>query len=75
VYIPISGWTGVYPDGDLINSTSTFLDIRSWYKKDVNWPQLEAYLNGGSPPKISYHRFWEQADMALALGAYGLLFD
>ncbi|XP_050297946.1 exoglucanase B-like [Anthonomus grandis grandis] len=75
VYIPISGWTGVYPNGEQINESSTFLDIRSFYKNDPNWSQLQNYLNGGSAPKINYHRFWEQADMALALGAYGLLFN
>lgn len=75
VYIPVSGWTGVYPDGDRISESSTFLDIRSWYKYDPNYSQLQAYLNGGNPPQINYHRFWEQADMALALGAYGMLFN
>ncbi|CAG9760507.1 unnamed protein product [Ceutorhynchus assimilis] len=75
VYIPISGWTGTYPNGDKINASSNFLDIRSWYKSDANWWQLQNYLNGGPAPKINYHRFWEQADMALALGAYGILFN
>ncbi|KAL1501876.1 hypothetical protein ABEB36_007119 [Hypothenemus hampei] len=76
VYIPKEGWTGTYPNGDKIDASSTFLSIRSWYKNDVNWPALEAYLNGkGSAPVVDYHRFWEQADMALALGAYSLLFE
>ncbi|KAF7267540.1 hypothetical protein GWI33_019246 [Rhynchophorus ferrugineus] len=75
VYIPVSGWTGTYPNGDVITPSSTFLDIRSWYKKDPNWYQLEQYLNGGSAPQINYHRFWEHADFALALGAYGMLFN
>lgn len=60
---------------DQINSISTFLDIRSWYKNDPNWPQLKAYLDGGQAPIFRYHRFWEQADVALALGAYGMLFN
>lgn len=75
VYIPQNGWTGVYPNGDRITTSSSFLDIRSWYKNDPNYGQLETYLNGGPAPQISYHRFWEQADMALALGTYGLLFN
>ncbi|KAH1000941.1 hypothetical protein HUJ04_013210 [Dendroctonus ponderosae] len=75
VYIPVDGWTGTYPNGDKITASSSFLDIRSWYKQDENWPQLQAYLNGGSAPVVDYHRFWEQADMALALGAYSLLFE
>lgn len=75
VYIPVDGWTGTYPNGDYIDSSKSFLDIRSWYKQDENWSQLEAYLNGGSAPVVDYHRFWEQADMALALGAYSMLFE
>lgn len=75
VYIPISGWSGAYPTGDYINSSSTFISIRSWYKNDPNWGQVESYLNGGPAPTITYHRFWEQADLALALGAYGMLFN
>ncbi|MDN4163728.1 glycoside hydrolase family 48 protein, partial [Nocardioides abyssi] len=34
VYIPVNGWSGTYPNGDQINDSSTFLDIRSWYKND-----------------------------------------
>ncbi|CAH1128174.1 unnamed protein product [Ceutorhynchus assimilis] len=74
VFIPVQDWSGTYPNGDKINASSTFLDIRSWYKKDENWSQIENFLNGGPAPVVDYHRFWEQADMALALGAYSLLF-
>lgn len=74
VYVP-SGWTGKYPNGDVIDSSSTFISLRSFYKQDPDWPKVEAYLNGGAVPKFTYHRFWAQADIALAQGAYGLLFD
>ncbi|XP_076264546.1 exoglucanase B-like [Rhynchophorus ferrugineus] len=74
VYVP-SGWTGKYPNGDVIDSSATFIKIRSWYKNDPDWPKVEAYLNGGAVPVFTYHRFWAQADVALAFGAYGLLFD
>jgi hypothetical protein len=73
VYIP-AGWTGKMPNGDVIDGSSTFLSIRSKYKQDPDWPKLEAFLRGGPPPKMRYHRFWAAADIALANGAYGLLF-
>jgi len=74
VYVP-SGWTGKYPNGDVIDSSATFIKIRSWYKKDKDWPKVQAYLDGGAVPEFKYHRFWAQADIALAFGAYGLLFE
>lgn len=69
-----AGWTGTMPNGDPINASSTFLSLRSKYKQDPSWPQMEAFLQGGPAPKFTYHRFWAQADIALANGAYGLLF-
>jgi len=74
VYVP-PGWTGKYPNGDTIDSTATFITLRSFYKKDKDWAKVEAYLKGGPAPEFTYHRFWQQADVALAQGAYGLLFN
>ncbi|MFJ6212498.1 glycoside hydrolase family 48 protein [Streptomyces sp. NPDC092296] len=74
VYVP-SGWTGTMPNGDKINSSSTFLSIRSWYKNDPQWSKVQNYLNGGAAPVFNYHRFWAQADIATALAAYGQLFN
>jgi hypothetical protein len=74
VYVP-SGWTGKMPNGDVISHNATFISIRSFYKKDKDWPKVEAYLKGGAVPVFTYHRFWQQADVALAQGAYGLLFN
>jgi hypothetical protein len=69
VYVP-SGWTGKMPNGDAIDSSSTFLSLRSWYKDDPNWPKVQSYLNGGSAPTLRYHRFWAQADAATAFAVY-----
>ncbi|WP_225844496.1 glycoside hydrolase family 48 protein [Streptomyces sp. HPF1205] len=74
VYVP-STFNGTMPDGDKINSSSTFLELRSWYKNDPNWSKVQAYLNGGTVPSFTYHRFWAQADIAMAMGAYALLFN
>lgn len=73
IYIP-AGWTGKMPNGDVIDSNSTFLSIRSNYKKDADWPRVEAALNAGQAPTFKYHRFWQQCDIALAYGTYASLF-
>ena len=62
------------PNGDPINSSSTFTRIRSFYEDDPAWPKVEAYLAGGAAPSFTYHRFWAQADIALANASYGWLF-
>ncbi len=73
VYVP-PGWTGRMPNGDPINSSSTFLSIRSFYKNDPNFAKVQTYLNGGAAPSFTYHRFWAQADIAIALATYSELF-
>lgn len=75
LYIPLEGWSGKYPNGDLINENSTFLSVRSWFKQDPDWSMIEDYLNGGQVPQFAVHRFWEQADVAISLATYDLLFD
>ncbi|KAJ8966045.1 hypothetical protein NQ317_018126, partial [Molorchus minor] len=74
VYVP-SGWTGTYPNGDVIDSSATFIGIRSFLKDDAEYSKVETYLNGGAVPTFTYHRFWSQTDVAIAQGAYGLLFN
>ncbi|MFI9004411.1 glycoside hydrolase family 48 protein [Streptomyces sp. NPDC053541] len=74
VYVP-SGWTGTMPNGDTVNSSSTFASIRSFYENDPAWPKIEAYLAGGAAPVFTYHRFWAQADIALAMGSYAELLE
>ncbi|GGW14002.1 cellulose 1,4-beta-cellobiosidase [Streptomyces capoamus] len=74
VYVP-AGWTGTMPNGDTVNSSSTFTSIRSFYKSDPNWSKVEAYLKGGAAPVFTYHRFWAQADIAMAMGSYAELLE
>ncbi|MFC7914638.1 glycoside hydrolase family 48 protein [Streptomyces sp. NPDC057386] len=74
VYVP-SGWSGKMPNGDTIDSSSTFTSLRSFYKNDPAWSKIEAYLAGGAAPEFTYHRFWAQADIALAMGAYAELLE
>ena len=76
VYIP-AGWSGTMPNGDKIQPGVKFIDIRSKYKQDPNWPQVEKYLQTGKAedaPTITYHRFWAQAEYAVANGVYAMLF-
>lgn len=70
-----SAWTGTMPNGDTVNSSSTFASIRSFYQDDPAWPKVEAYLAGGAAPVFTYHRFWAQADIALAMGSYAELLE
>ncbi|MFZ1085376.1 MAG: glycoside hydrolase family 48 protein, partial [Terracidiphilus sp.] len=74
IYIP-AGWTGVMPDGDPINSSSTFLSIRSKYKVDPSYPEVAAYVAGTGPaPVFHFHRFWAQVDIASAYAIFANLF-
>jgi hypothetical protein len=73
LYVP-SGWTGTMPNGDAINSSSTFTSIRSFYKSDPQWPKVQSYLDGGAAPTFTYHRFWAQSEIATAFAAHVALF-
>ncbi|MFH9859428.1 glycoside hydrolase family 48 protein [Streptomyces sp. NPDC017202] len=74
VYVP-SGWTGTMPNGDAISASSTFDSIRSFYKNDPSWSKIQSYLAGGAAPVFTYHRFWAQADIAMAMGSYAELLE
>jgi hypothetical protein len=75
VYIP-SGWSGTYPGvSGTINSTdNTFLSIRPWYTSVADYDEVQNYLNGGSAPVFSYHRFWAETEIATAFQSFAYLF-
>lgn len=73
IFVPGS-FTGTMANGDPLNSSSTFMGIRSWYRNDPAWPQVQTYLNGGAAPTFRYHRFWAEADIAMAMADFGRLF-
>ncbi|HEX8345393.1 MAG TPA: glycoside hydrolase family 48 protein [Actinoplanes sp.] len=73
IYIP-PGWTGTMPNGDVIKPGVSFVDIRSWYKNDPDWPKVQAYLDGGPAPTFNYHRFWAQVDVATGYADFARLF-
>jgi hypothetical protein len=70
-----AGFKGKMPNGDPIDASSTFIGLRSKYKKDPEWPRVEAYLRGGPAPRFTYHRFWAEAEVALANATYAWLFE
>ena len=73
LYIP-PGWSGTMPNGDAIAPGKSFLDIRSFYKNDPDWPKVDAYLKGGAAPTFNYHRFWAQVDVATGYADFARLF-
>ncbi|BEL07545.1 glycoside hydrolase family 48 protein [Actinoplanes sichuanensis] len=73
IYIP-PNWTGKMPNGDVIKPGVSFLDIRSFYRNDPDFPKLDAYLKGGPAPTFNYHRFWAQVDVATGYAEYARLF-
>ncbi|MEU8228179.1 glycoside hydrolase family 48 protein [Actinoplanes sp. NPDC048967] len=73
IYIP-PGWSGKMPNGDEIKPGVSFLDIRSFYKNDPDYPKVDAYLKGGAAPTFNYHRFWAQVDVATGYADYARLF-
>ena len=73
VYVP-QGWSGTMPNGDVVEPGVSFLDIRSFYTEDPDWPKVQAYLDGGPAPEFRYHRFWAQAEIAKALADYDRMF-
>jgi uncharacterized repeat protein (TIGR02543 family) len=74
VYIP-AGWSGQMANGDVIEPGVKFIDIRSKYREDPSFPALEAAYNSGQDYESKYHRFWAQADIALANAEYGRFFE
>jgi len=73
VFVP-PGFTGRMANGDPINSSSTFLSIRSFYRNDPQFATVQAAIAAGRAPTLTYHRFWAQVDIALAYAVQGELF-
>ncbi len=73
IYIP-SGWTGKMADGTVIKSGIKWIELHAKIKQDPDWPRVEAALLAGEAPTFTYHRFWAQADIAIANAVYGMLF-
>ena len=68
VYVP-PGWSGNMPNGDAIRSGVRFIDLRSRYRDDPAFAQVESAYRRGVAPEFRYHRFWAQVEVALANAA------
>jgi hypothetical protein len=75
VFIP-SGFSGDMGNGEQIAPGVTFYDLReSIYQNDPMIDEVLAFANGTGPaPTFRYHRFWAQADIAIAFADYAFLF-
>ena len=73
VYVP-EGWSGTMPNGDVIESGIKFIDIRTKYYDDPMFDTLKTAYDNGEDPVFNYHRFWAQAEIAIANGTYATLF-
>jgi hypothetical protein len=73
VHIP-TGWSGKMANGDNIVPGVKFIDIRTKYRQDPQWTIVQNAYNAGTDPTLTYHRFWAQCDIALANGAYAIMF-
>ena len=73
VFVP-SFFSGVMPNGDKIIPGARFIDLRSKYLKDPDFPAVQAAISSGVPFRKTYHRFWAQADIALANAEFGRFF-
>lgn len=76
VYIP-SSYSGTMPNGDKLENGATFASIRSNYKLNERFQNLEAHYNAnGSTDSFEYylHRFWHAGDYLMALGTMSILF-
>ncbi len=73
VHVP-SGWTGKMPNGDVIEPGVKFLELRSQYLEDPDYPSLEASYLANQPYRKAYHRFWAQVEIALANAEFGRFF-
>lgn len=76
LWIPPEFGTGAMPDGSVLaNNKTTFLSMRSFYKNAPEWTDLNNYINnGGAAPSVVRHRFWQNAEIAVAYGMMAYYF-
>jgi len=68
---------GAMPSGAKLEPGATFLSLRPMYKDDIDYPRLEAEYKSTNATKntaFTYHRFWHEGDMLMALGAMASLY-
>jgi len=73
VYIP-QGWTGRNAQGAQIQSGMTFSQMRPKYAQDPQWAYVQQQCSARQTPYFRYHRFWAQAEFAVATADFARLF-
>jgi len=73
VYIP-SGWSGTNAQGAQIKPGMTFTQMRPKYPSDPKWSYVQTTCAAGKVPTFRYHRFWAQAEFAVANADFARLF-
>ncbi len=73
VYIP-TDYSGVNAQGATLKNGMTFIDLRPAYRDDPDFQKVEDAYRQGKAPVMTYHRFWAQADIAMANAMYHILF-
>jgi endoglucanase len=74
VYIP-ADFSGINAQGAQIKSGITFIDMRPDYKKDPDYAKMEQVVKNGKNPVMTYHRYWAQADIAMAYAMYHIYIE
>ena len=77
VHVPTAYGVGYMPNGDEIKNGIKFIDIRTMYREDPLFQQLEADYNeygNTEHTELRYHRFWHEGDILMALGGFAELF-
>ncbi len=74
VYIP-KGFNGTNAQGAQIKSGVTFIDLRPDYRKDPDYLKIEDAVKNGKNPVMTYHRYWAQADIAMANAMYHIYIE
>lgn len=76
VWVPES-YDGKMPNGDAIKTGIKFIDIRTQYRDDPMFKELESYYNSNKETEgfdLNYHRFWHIGDYLMACGTMATLF-
>jgi hypothetical protein len=76
VWVPKT-YEGKMPKGDTIKNGIKFIDIRTNYREDPAFQELEAYYKEHGDTEnfeLNYHRFWHIGDYLMAVGTMATLF-
>lgn len=74
VYVPES-FIGTNAQGAQIKKGVSFIDLRPDYKKDPDYVKVEEAVNNDKNPVMTYHRYWAQADIAMANAMYHIYIE